>query len=182
MLNAKQVFEILIRENSQMLLTYLRACVQSQHLVDELFQETMLTAWQKLDSFDQSRPFAPWLRGIAKKHMLTYFRHIKHEQLMCNEQALDYLDRAITQIDSQVGDNWQQKIAPLHSCIQQLPEKYRTVIEARYLHNQKPQAISAATLIAPETLKKRLQRAKKMLFSCLNSKISLEAHHESASH
>lgn len=182
MLDAKQVFEILIREHSQMLLTYLRASVGASHQVDELFQETMLTAWQRLDSFDQRRPFAPWLRGIAKNHLLAFYRKNQHEQLMSNEQVLEHIDYAMAQIDKQAGDNWQDKLTPLHICIQQLPDSYRNAIEARYLHNQKPQAISKQSNIHPETLKKRLQRAKKRLFTCLNSKITLESNNESTSY
>lgn len=174
----KQIFEILMRENSQMLLTYLRSSVSPTHVVDELFQETMLTAWQKLHSFDNTRPLGPWLRGIAKNHLLAHYRKSKQEILICNEQTLDYLEQAINQIDQQAGDSWQQKVAPLNDCIQKLPEKYRTAIEARFIHNQKPQAISLMFNISPEALKKRLQRAKKLLFNCLNTKIPLEAENE----
>lgn len=180
MIEAKQVFEILMRENSQMLLTYLRACVRSPHVVDELFQETMLSAWKKLDNFDTSRAFAPWLRGIAKNHILTHYRQYKQEVLMDNEQLLDYLEQSINQIDKQAGDTWQDKVAPLNICIQQLPETYRSAIEARYLHSQKSQEISRTLNISTEALKKRLQRAKKLLFTCLNHKISLEVGNESA--
>ena len=46
---AQGVFEILVRENEAMLMTYLRAAVRNQAVVEDLFQETMLVAWRKLN-------------------------------------------------------------------------------------------------------------------------------------
>ena len=51
---AKAIFEILVRENQAMLMTYLRAVARNQSVIDDLFQETMLVAWQKLNEYDQS--------------------------------------------------------------------------------------------------------------------------------
>jgi RNA polymerase sigma-70 factor (ECF subfamily) len=56
---AREVFEILVRENYPMLMTYLRAVVRDESVIDDLFQETMLIAWQKLDEYDRARPFGP---------------------------------------------------------------------------------------------------------------------------
>ena len=42
----KEVFEILMRENADMLLAFLRASVRDSHAVDEMFQETMVVAWR----------------------------------------------------------------------------------------------------------------------------------------
>lgn len=173
-MNSKQVFEILMRENMQMLLTYLRATVKAPHLVDEIFQETMLTAWQKLDDFDTSRLFAPWLRGIAKNHILTHYRKSKREMLLGNDELLNFIEQKIHLIEQQPGDNWSDKIAPLHTCIKALPEKYREAIEARYIHEQKPATITRELNVPAETIKKRLQRAKKNLFTCLNNKLTAE--------
>ena len=48
-----------------MLTVFLRSRVNDEAAVDDLFQETMLVAWKRLDECDLSRPFGPWLRGIA---------------------------------------------------------------------------------------------------------------------
>ncbi|KMT64423.1 sigma-70 family RNA polymerase sigma factor [Catenovulum maritimum] len=173
-----KVFEILMREHSQMLLTYLRALVQTPDLVDEIFQQTMVTAWQKLDDFDTSRPFAPWLRGIAKMHVLTHYRKSKTEILLCNQEVLDYLELHIHTLEQTPGDSWQDKIAPLNQCIEQLPNSYKQTIEARYLHEQKNAVIVQQLQISAEALKKRLQRAKQILFDCLAKKTAMAGEHE----
>ena len=71
----KRSFEILVRENTRMLTVFLRSRVKDEAAVDDLFQETMLVAWKRLDDCDLSRPFGPWLRGIA--HRLVIIDHLK---------------------------------------------------------------------------------------------------------
>jgi DNA-directed RNA polymerase specialized sigma24 family protein len=44
-LGSRQVFEILASQNADMLIGFLRSVVRSRDLIDDLFQETMLTAW-----------------------------------------------------------------------------------------------------------------------------------------
>ena len=43
-----------------------RAGLDDPSAVDDLFQETMLIAWQKITAYDRLRPFGAWLRGIAR--------------------------------------------------------------------------------------------------------------------
>ena len=64
--DARKLFETLVREHADMLTVYLRSALGDTSDVDDLFQETMVVAWRRLDDFDQTRPFGPWLRGIAR--------------------------------------------------------------------------------------------------------------------
>lgn len=174
-MKSEQVFEILMREQTGMLLTYLRAIVGSPAAVDDIYQETMLTAWRKLDSFDRTRSFGPWLRGIAKNHALAHFRCAKRDMLMCNDAILEHLDQQLLHIELSSGDSWQEKTKVLHQCIEQLPEKYQQVVRLRYLEERKTAEVQQHLDISKEALKKRLPRAKKQLFQCLQQKNILMA-------
>jgi len=167
---ARTVFEILVRENQAMLMTYLRAVVRDTSAVDDLFQETMLIAWRRLDEFDRSLPFGPWLRGIAAKLMLAHFRKAKSAFLSFDEQTLDYLSRQTQSISERPGDTWEDKIAPLNHCIEQLPESYRQVVQLRYFEHNSASQIAARLGDTGETIKKRLQRARVQLLDCLRRK------------
>ncbi len=67
----KELFEILVRENSRMLTTYLRAAGCDDALLDDVWQEAMIVAWRRLDEFDRTKPFGPWLRGIAARTLMA---------------------------------------------------------------------------------------------------------------
>jgi len=91
MTSSKKLFEILIRENADMLMTMIRAITHDQTLADDIFQETMLTAWRRLDDYDQSLPFGPWLRGIARRLILAHRSRSARGMLYCGETTLDYI-------------------------------------------------------------------------------------------
>ncbi len=169
----KKAFEILMHENSAMLLTYIRSVAGSKHAVEDIFQETMITAWKKLGEFDRDKVFGAWLRGIAKNHALNYYRKSKRDMLMCNSEILDYVDDQVHHIDSLNGDTWDEKTEALHRCIEELPSIYQQVIRLRYLEEMKTSQVNNEIDISKENLKKRLQRAKQKLLDCMKAKFAL---------
>lgn len=68
---ARDLFEVLIRENGDALLVSIRANAGREH-ADDIFQDTVLVAWRRLPDYDRTRPFGPWLRGIARMIALEY--------------------------------------------------------------------------------------------------------------
>jgi RNA polymerase sigma-70 factor (ECF subfamily) len=163
----RQLFEILVRENAAMLTTYLRAAVYDSAAVDDLFQETMLVAWRRLGECDQSRPFGPWLRGIARNLVLAHHRTRKAAGVTCDEAALERLEQQVQHIAQRTGDTWEDKTDQLHRCIGSLPDLYRQPIELRYLREREPDSVAAELGLTLEALKKRLQRARSLLLECL---------------
>jgi RNA polymerase sigma-70 factor (ECF subfamily) len=167
---AQAIFEILVRENEAMLMTYLRAAVRNQSTVEDLFQETMLVAWRKLNEYDRSCPFGPWARGIAAKLIAAHFRKAKSDIMITGCETLEYLSRQIEHIHERPGDPWEQKIDALEHCIKALPDNYREMIELRYFKHQSASRISQITEVSLETVRKRLQRARAQLLDCLSRK------------
>ena len=153
-----------------MLLTYSRAVAASSSAVDDIFQETLLTAWNKFEQFDQSRDFGAWLRGIARNHALEHYRKSKRDSLMANDEVLDYLDQQFAAIDWQAKEAWQDRIDALRQCIAALPDNYQSVVQLRYMEEQKTAMVEQQLALGKEVVKKRLQRAKRQLFECLQSK------------
>jgi RNA polymerase sigma-70 factor len=169
-MEAEAVFEILVRENADMLTTYLRAVVWRQAAVDDLFQETMLVAWKRLPEYDASRPFGPWLRGIAARLVMAYSRKSKRELLVCDDQVLEYLDRQVQHISERAGDTWDEKVVALQDCIAALPEDQRQTIRLRYLEGRSADQTAGLLNVTVEAIKKRLQRARAQLLLCLRRK------------
>lgn len=168
-----KAFEILVRENSRMLMTYLRSLVSDEAAVDDLFQETMVIAWRRMDDCDLTRPFGPWLRGIAARLVMAHFRKHKRLPLLLDERLLERLDERFESIDSRYGDAWDEKVQGLHQCIQALPSRYQEVIRIRYLDNTSSQATAEQLQLTLEACKKRMQRARQKIADCLKRKFVL---------
>ncbi|MGI9472474.1 MAG: sigma factor [Rubripirellula sp.] len=104
---ARQAFEILARENSRMLMVYLRSLVRDQAAVDDLFQESMVVAWQRLAECELDRPFGPWLRGIASRLVFAHYRKQKTDPLPLHESVLHIVDRDFENISLLAGKDAQ---------------------------------------------------------------------------
>jgi RNA polymerase sigma-70 factor (ECF subfamily) len=109
-MKARTAFEILVRENSRMLLVYLHSLVRDEAAVDDLFQETMVVAWRRLDECDLDRPFGPWLRGIASRLVLAHYRKQKIAPVLLHESVLQVVDRYFENINLLAGDTWDDKL------------------------------------------------------------------------
>ena len=168
----KDLFEILAREHASMLTVYLRSVIRDPAAVDDLFQETMLTAWKTLDRFDRSRPFGPWLRGIAAKNVLAYRRKQARGAVLCDAQLLEALDHRLDQVSRQPGDTLDEKLDGLRRCLDALPEQYRQPVQWRYESEIPSETIAQRLDITVEALKKRLQRGRARLLDCLDRKLA----------
>ena len=81
------LFETLVRENERAVTAFLRTMVRDPGFVDDLFQETLITAWNKFDEFDPSRSLGPWLRGIAFNLVRNAARSRKRDCLVFGAAA-----------------------------------------------------------------------------------------------
>ena len=168
---AKQLFEVLMHENADMLLAYLRASVRDKHAVEDIFQETMVVAWRRMDQFDRDRSFGKWLRGISRNLVLVHFRKSGKAPLSMDESTLDWMDEKFSQIQSHSGDTLSDKLALLRDCVEALSMENKETIKARYLEQSSLDEIVSKLDIALETVKKRLYRAKNQLAECLENKL-----------
>lgn len=166
-LAARDVFEILCREHAAMLSLFLRATVHDAAEEDELFQRTMITAWQSLHRFDPSRPFGPWLRGIAAHHVMAWRRARRRAPSPLEQEFLDQLALSATRLEHRAGDTLDERLESLRECLGRLPNDARETLRLRYTEELDGAAMAARLSVTVEAIKKRVQRARTMLADCL---------------
>jgi RNA polymerase sigma-70 factor len=170
-MNADDLFEILVRQHSEMLRAYLSAVCFDPSARDDIFQETWLTAWRRLDDYDKSRPFGPWLRGIAARVMLAQRRQHRRVGILCDDDILDALREQHDRLDRQPGDTWDEQLEGLRHCLEHLPEPYLSAIRLKYVDELEPMTLLDRLQITAEALKKRLQRGRAKLLECLERRL-----------
>lgn len=167
--DAKALFEALVREHADMLTVFLRSALGNGPDVDDIFQETLIVAWRRLDEFDQTRPFAPWLRGIAKRLVIAHKR--RGALRPCSAAILDRIDSRLEQLQARPGDTWQDKVDLLHACVESLPDPYRRAVGLRYFEERTIQQVSQSLKLSVAAVKKRLQRARALVCDCIDRKL-----------
>ncbi len=144
--------------------------VKNSDDAEDLTQETFGKAFRNLHAYSPQYAFSTWLYRIAVNNSIDYIRH-KHNSPQCvdddlfsltSEQLIDRSTSNHTQTpEDMVIDK--QRIHMLRAAVQQLPEKYRTVVELRYYDELSYEEIASTLNITLSNVKIHLLRAKGML-------------------
>jgi RNA polymerase sigma-70 factor (ECF subfamily) len=164
-----RVFEVLLRQNAEMLVVFIRSILGRSPLVDDVFQETMLVAWRRFDDFDSDRPFGPWLRGIASRTALSMLRKAGRERPL-EQSLLVALEQRAARFERQELEDEGLPIRELRDCVQKLPANYRDCIECEIRGDRSMREIAGSMGLGVEVVKKRLQRGRRHLADCLRNK------------
>lgn len=164
---AESVFEILASEHAGMLEAYLRSLVGPNADLDDLFQETMIVAWRRLDEFDQSRSFGAWLRGIARVLVMERARKGAARARTTDPRVLEEIDRRFETLGRAPGDTFRERAERLVDCVARLPEGMREAIELVYMRGLTIVAAAGAIGQGEEAVKKRVQRGRALLAECM---------------
>lgn len=136
----------------------IRRFVRDRDLADDLAQETFLRAYERLDQFDPSRRFGPWLFRIAVNLTLDHLRKRKRRgrfSLFSEKLNGPAPDPAIA--DPRQRKELNQEV---WTVLEQIPEKYRTVLVLRDLENFSTSEIAAILGRKEATIRWRLAEAR----------------------
>jgi RNA polymerase sigma-70 factor (ECF subfamily) len=87
-----------------------------------------------------------------------------------DDAILDGIVRRAEAEDRGDREEFRSKIARLEECVARLPDEYRTVIHLSYRLDAPIARIAAEVGANIEAVKKRLQRARAMVATCMESK------------
>ena len=167
--NARDLFDILVREHADMVVAYLRSLVGRDPIVDDLFQETMMVAWRRLKDYDRSRPLGPWLRGIARHLALEHSRRSRARPHTTDPDVLDLIEQRFERHADRAGDSFGDLAETLVDCLMRLPEAMRRVIVLVYERNLSLSAVATHTGESKDAVMKRVQRARQLLAECIET-------------
>lgn len=126
---------------------------------DDLYQETWLKVYCKLDQYDDSQPFEHWLTAICVNCYRDSLRRNRLERLIVDFPTNQEKDSRIHSIAAE--DSTEN--TELWEAVGRLPEKYRTVIILHYFRGYDVKELSAILKIPEGTVKYRLHRARELL-------------------
>jgi RNA polymerase sigma-70 factor (ECF subfamily) len=175
--NRRQLFEVLAREHIGALHAFVRSAVSVRGPAEELVQETFLAAWQHFDQYDTARPFAAWLRGIARQELARHFRSPSatwRDVAVLPPEMLDAVEAEFAHIVTSRGDVSAELAAALQSCLAALGDSDRDMIHRTYRDAQTCAAVAAAVGSTVEAGKKRLQRIRAWLRGCILRRLNAE--------
>ena len=159
-------FSELIRDHHQPLLAYARVISGNSERARELVQDAFVAAWQTIGRFDITRDFGSWLRGIVRNKWRESCRSHRREVSLAEPElaGLEDVLRAWTAKAGEAG-----LLERLADCRSKLPELLSQAVNAYYDENRDGEGAAALLGVPSSTLRKRLERARTALRTCLES-------------
>ena len=119
-------FDLIYQTYFKDVFLYLRSLSTSEHLAEEITQETFVKALKSIDSFDGSKDIRAWLFTIARN---TYFTSCKRQKIFTEyENEADIADPQADFI-SYLAD--EETAFRIHQYLHQMKEPYKEVFSLR---------------------------------------------------
>jgi RNA polymerase sigma-70 factor (ECF subfamily) len=147
----------LVRRYASSLLTFIRRMTGDWHRAEELFQEAFLALWQERGRYDWSRPFRPWLFGIAARKCQAEYRRAAAS----SESLSDWLESSTgSREPSPVEAAVQAETATLvAAAVATLPPKQRAVLVMRVYSGMEYAEIAQAMERSQATIRSEMFHA-----------------------
>jgi RNA polymerase sigma-70 factor (ECF subfamily) len=128
---------------------------------EDMTQETFLRAHKHLRTYDQDRPFGPWIRRIAANHCLN---EIKRRKLITFplDQELEGMTQEVRH-RPEAAILHKERSSQIRDAIMTLPTHYRAVVELRHFFDMSYKEIAELLEIPLSDVKSHLFRARKSL-------------------
>lgn len=167
----QDAFKLLMNKYQKPLYYHIVKMVKNNEQVEDIIQESFVKAFSNLNSYNTHYAFSTWLYRITTNHTIDYLRKKKLQTTSINEPIrvkdgeMQFQIVGSAETDRKIIRK-ERKII-ITEAIQNLPEKYREVIEMRHLEEMSYQEISEQLDLPLGTVKAHIFRAREMLYKAL---------------
>ncbi len=180
----EEAFEVLVKRYEGELYGYLRRYLGDGSLADDVFQNTFLQIFIKIDQYELGRPVRPWLYTIATNQAIDMLRRNGRHQLLSLDQDRDeeagcdlpqllslLVSRTPGPLDQVQGEERRQLV---RDAVDRLPDFLKKVVILAYYQGLKYRDVAEILGIPVGTVKSRLHAALVRLQEAWSSVPTLE--------
>ncbi len=157
-------------QHQEDLRAFIGSLVRDRHARDDILQEVALVLWKKFDTYDATRSFGAWARGIAANKIMQSFDRIKRCPLQFSPNATQAILAAYKETRRDSSDEQEA----LKHCMGHLPDRSRNLLNMRYEQALKLREIAERTSSSLEAVHKTLSRVRQLLKKCVEDRLALE--------
>ena len=161
---------LIIQQHNQRLYRIARSILRDDNEAEDALQDAYCRAFSQLESFRGEARFGTWLArivvnealGRVRRARLTVELDVAAEARCMTAQVIPF-PNASFQADPETAAAQHQIQVLLERAIDLLPEAFRMILVARVIEGMSVEETAALFDIAPETVKTRLHRARRLL-------------------
>ena len=163
--NNQEAFSLLAEKYKDSVYAHIQGIVTQAQDIEDICQETFDKAFRSLSLYNPKWAFSTWIFTIAQNTALDHIRFMKTNLSPLNkieslEGNIGAVDLAQSPEESMITH---QTFEELLKEIRLLDTKYRRVAELRYIHEFAYEEIAKELDLPLNTVKTRINRAKKLL-------------------
>lgn len=160
-------FTVLVAEHQGWLRAYIRTLGVCTGSVDDVAQEAFLVAYRRFGDYDASRPFAAWLKGIAK--LLAANERRRNQRGRTVEPSLA---AALAAVDAVEDEDLEQATLHLNACLERLPAHSRDLLRLRYEDECDAEELGVRLGRDGNAVRQALFRVRELVRRCVEGRIS----------
>lgn len=131
----------------------------------DIVQDSFVAAWENLEKFDVTKDFGAWVRGIVRNKTREWAR--AQDLVSMDEEILDAIELQHREWDEAFDGSEEGLFQSLGSCLQKLPELLNQAVNLFYFQRLSGAETAARIGADPATVRKRLERARTQLRTCI---------------
>lgn len=139
--------------------------------VEDVAQQTFISAYKALKGYDSTMAFLPWVRGIARNHVRRHFRDEATDQSRV-ARLMDSMDEQELEAAAARRDNFRVEL--LQECVQKLSGKSADMVRQRYYEEKDMLSIGRVLNLSPAAVRVAMGRVREKLRECVERKMAGE--------
>lgn len=168
----QEKFVTLIARHERRVRGFVSTLVRYRNDIDEVVQQTFLTAWRKIGDFrckevSLDEDFVRWLCTIARFESLAYIRKHSNSRLFFSSELVSQL------ADMQMRDATliEDRQEALWACIEKLAPKQKDMVRRYYRVNMSAADIAEQDGVTRQAIFKMLRQIRKILARCVEKSL-----------
>ena len=165
----KADFAARLAEHHTQIFSYIYSLVRDLDDADDLFQQTSLVLWDKLDQYDPARSFVGWACGVARYEVWNFLRARSRNRLYFTDELNLALIEAQEDLEQ---EQLEERRDALSGCMKKLRERDKDLLETCYGRSIEIRDVAVARGRSTQSIHNSLRRIRRALFECVRRSLA----------
>ena len=164
-----------VRQHQSRLRASIRSLGVRAEAVDDIAQDALLLAWEKMANFSYGSDFGAWVVQIARRLVANERRKEARRSRILAGEVTDLLLRLHSEGNDPAGRLQRgEEVVALKTCLEELAPHAREIIRLRYFEDLSPGAIASRLDRPSSAVRQFLLRLRRMLLECVEGRLGTE--------
>ena len=169
--NQYEQFTDLVDQHQVRLRAFVRSLGTRQDWVDDIAQEAFLTAFNQWETFDQSRDFGKWVRGIAFNIIRNETRKDARRKRILHTDITWML---LKRFENAPRHSEEVSVESIRECVEELAPMSRKLIQGRYQNEETSSELAERLGLSATNVRQILMRARRLIRKCIELRVLQE--------